>query len=273
MSLCRGTLAAVTERSTVETVLAEAGVLAGMQWARWSTHRHVLAHYDPDAGHDRAWLGTTAYVVLRDRLDRVFQCGGYQPPAEDSEAGRDVLGAGLGPGELDAMPTIPAGRVARNGLNGSPGWRYQGWRFLLMSFDPGGIDRVPWPEKSHTKRRVASAPDPEQFGFIVDASGSLVMPEESASGVELPGGVQTLVAAHALNPETAKGEIFLGRPRIGRDGEGCWHWRFAVHGDGGPGDPFGHRPVEPGPLGPDTSDSDAADLPLRLRENPKEGQA
>ncbi|WP_433034176.1 hypothetical protein [Actinomycetospora sp. CA-053990] len=263
----------MAESNTVEVVLGEAGVLAAVRWARWSTHRHVLEHYDPETGHDRAWLGTTSYTVLRDRLDRVFQCGAYQPPKDDAEAGRDVLAAGLRSGELELMPALPLGRVVRDGLNGSPGWRFEQWRFLLMSFDPGGIDRIYWSDKSDTKQQVASAPDPEQLGLVVDAGGELMMPDESPEGARHVDQVQTLVAAHALNPETGKGEIFLGRPRIAHDGEKCWHWRFQVHGDGGPDDTRGSRPSTPDPEGPEsTGDTGADDLPLRLRQNPKEGR-
>jgi hypothetical protein len=258
--------------------LSAAHVLDGLRWSARSSVARTMEDFDPDTGHDQGWLGYTFHKLLKDRLDRVFSCGRYAVSApdesgleeleeleesvpEDAEVGLDVLGAGLTQRELDTMPRVAPGVVSRADLNGSPGWRSGSWRWLLASFAYGGADRILWPRKSPTKRRVAAQPDPDQLAFDLDAMGLPVLAELArADGTD---GTKTLVLGHALDPDSGRAELPLGRPRLNSGGGDAWHWRTDLLSDGpAGGGQFGFA----GRASPDPpSSEDVADAPVRLR--------
>jgi hypothetical protein len=259
--------------------LNEAYVLDGLRWSARSSVARTMEDFDPDTGHDQGWLGYTFHKLLKDRLDRVFSCGRFavptldesleepltEPLPEDSVVGLDVLGTGLTQRELDSMPRIAPGVVSRADLNGSPGWRSGVWRWLLASFPYGGADRIPWPQKSPTKRRVAAQPDPDQLAFDPDVMG---LPLLSAVLADLArvggaGDTTTLVLGHALDPDSGRAELPLGRPRLNSGGGDAWHWRIDLLRDG---PPSGGQLRLAGRASPDSpSSGDVADAPVRLR--------
>ncbi|MEV4453159.1 hypothetical protein [Streptomyces mirabilis] len=255
--------------------LESRGVLSALGWANASAYRRTMQDYDPDTGHDQGWVGSTAHKLLCDRLHRVFSTGKYA--VESSEAasvGLDTVAAGLAPGEFRKMPIIAPGVVAWSDVNSSPGWRCGEWRFLLASFVFGESNRIPWPQKSPTKRQVASQyfpggpfgqsmlpldeePDPA-LAAIVQAMG-----EESEDSQ-----VTTLVVAHSVALELGVRELYLGRSRLNRGGGEAWYWKHDLLATdfGTPGT----RPIPAAP-GPRPGSSGVQDAPVRLRREAREG--
>ncbi|MDP9396643.1 MAG: hypothetical protein M3P96_01860 [Actinomycetota bacterium] len=255
----------MSERDQVQDDLGGAGVLNGLRWARGSAYSRTLSDYDPDTGYDQACLGTLAYKLMVDRLDRVFSCGKYgvDSPGEVG-VGLDVVGAGLLPGELAAMPTFVPGTVERDDLNGSPGWRCGDWRWLLASCPFGTWRNIPWFKKSATKQRVARQAAPGQLTLtpdvldlpeVVDALADLAAPGE-------PRPTTTLILVHAAEVETGAAQLLLGRPRMDDRGAEAWWWTLDLLSDL-PG-AAGRQPSAPtGPDGPGAND--VPDAPVRLR--------
>ena len=250
--------------------LERAGVLAGIAWGAASTYARTMSDYDPEAGHDQGWVGYTAHGFLRDRLDRVFSCGKYTVGSSgDEQSGLDTVAAGLLEGEFDLMPRLSPGTVVRANLNGSPGWRFGDWRWLLASFRYGESDDIPWSQKSPTKRRVASQPLPDQpmlplgedeLHLLSDVVEELTRVDE--------GDLTTLVVAHSIHKEREIQELFLGRSRLSNGSESAWHWKHDLLAS--PPGNFGARPkpAEPEP----SSGSDAEpDAKVRLRRQTQEG--
>lgn len=202
-------------------------MLEALKWAHEAAYSRALADYDPDTGHDQAWIGTTAYKMMIDRLDRVFACGKFAVGDDgDDGDGLDVLGAGLFPGELDAMPAVPAGSVVHSDLNQSPGWAAGSWRWLLASCPFGTARQIPWNQKSKTKRAVASHPNPDQLSLAAadDVPVFDVVVDEAVDAAERSSQPGTLVLAHAVNVDSGAGQLLLGRPRR-RDSTGeTWWW-------------------------------------------------
>ena len=174
--------------------LGVAGVLAGIRWSYVAATSRVLDDYSEAAGHDATWAGMTRFTYFRDRLDRVFACGRYAVPAgSDAAISLDVLHAELTERDIETMPQLSTDLVMRADLNGSPGWAWQDWRWLLASCVFGKIDELPWPRKSPTKQRVAQQhnPDPAQ-GSLFDE-----LADEEVGGLEV-----LLAATHQLDRET-----------------------------------------------------------------------
>jgi len=117
----------MNEHDEVIKGFEDAGVLDGIRWAYQSATSRVLADYSEAAGHDSTWVGTTRFVLFRDRLDRVFSCGRYSVGTDSVvEASLDLLHAELTFVDVSTMPQLPSGLVIRANLNGSPGWVWQG---------------------------------------------------------------------------------------------------------------------------------------------------
>lgn len=259
----------MSEQSDVIDSLDEVGVLAGIQWAYLSATSRVLADYSEAAGHDATWLGITRYNQFRDRLDRVFACGRYAVPiGSHAAASLDVLHAELTDRDIKAMPRFAPDLVARSDLNGSPGWVWEGWRWLLASCSFGKLDELPWLQKSPTKQRVAQQlnQDPDQaslFGDLVDdeipgLTAMLATPHQLDR--------ETLVVAHSQDHDSDARELVIGRARLNSGGGKAWHWRHDLLSSPRAGG--GNRLVDgPLPSGPDTVD----DAPVRLRR-PANGQ-
>lgn len=252
--------------------LKDAGVLTGMGWAAKSAYRRAMQDYDPEVGHGPGVVGYMAHDLLKDRQDRVFSCGRYAVSSPTAAtAGMDLVEHRLLPGEYDAMPRIAPGRVTRSNLNGSPGWRLDDLRWLQASFTFGGIDEIPWPRKSPTKRGVASQPDPDPEPTLFD-----LLPELGEVGSDLSDGeaqsedLVTLVLAHSVQRELNVRELFLGRSRLNSGGGRAWYWRHDLLSYTPGNLDRKPRPVLPAPR----QGADAvADATVRLRRQSNEGDS
>ncbi|MEE4541178.1 hypothetical protein V2S66_04250 [Streptomyces sp. V4-01] len=254
--------------------LESSGVLAALAWADASAYRRTMEDYDPDTGHDQGWVGSTAHKLLVDRLHRAFSTGKHSVDSpESASAGLDLVAAGLAPGEHRKMPLIAPGVVAWSDLNQSPGWRCGEWRILLTSFAYGESNRIPWPQKSPTKQRVASQgkpagwldPHPTLFGDEPDSLAAVIqaLREEDADL-----NATTLIAAHSIERELGIRELYLGRSRLNRGGGDAWYWKHDLLATD-PGTPtVGPIPASPDPLPGSPSVQDA---PVRLRRQSLEG--
>ena len=253
----------VGEEDQVLTALADRGALDGVVWAHGSAYGQVRQDYNPAGGHDQGWIGYNAHKYLVDRLDRVFQCGAFEAPSGDGPVGRDVLAEGIADRDYQTMPVLRPGLITRNDLNHSPGWQVAGWRWLLTSFRFGAVATIHWPDKSKTKQTVARQPHGVDDGGLFTLNSLPGLP----SLEELPETQralrQTLVLAHAMDPDTAEFQLFLGRIRWNVDHGDAWAWRHDMLG----------RPPESGsrstPPKPDAhvppADPNISDIPLKLR--------
>jgi hypothetical protein len=217
----------MSERQQVISALDGAGVLAAIRWAYVSAAARTLDDYSEAAGHDAGWVGSTRFTFFRDRLDRVFGRGRYAVPAGgDAGISLDVLHAELSERDIKTMPQLASDLVRRSDLNGSPGWAWQDWRWLLASCAFGKINSLPWPQKSPTKQRVARQhnPDPNQgslFDHLADEEvGGLRALLAEACRLDL----DTFVVAHSLDPVSQGRELIFGRARINQGGGDAWHW-------------------------------------------------
>ncbi|NIZ90139.1 hypothetical protein [Kineococcus rubinsiae] len=245
--------------------LGESLVLEGLRWAAASSANRVLSDYDAETGHDQGWLGYSHHKLMKDRMDRVFSCGKYAAPSVDeSAAGLDVVGAGLSQEDLRAMPQLASDLVVREDLNGSPGWRFGEWRWLLASFRHGEAHRIQWTRKSLTKQRVAAQRNPDQLAFDDEQLGIAELTDVFASLSQLTAVPSTtLVLGHALDPFNGGVQLPLGRPRLNPGGTEPWYWMKDLVDDWQPG---GRGRV--GSTGSNPSGSggpDLPDAPIRLR--------
>ncbi|MFF9664060.1 hypothetical protein ACF1FY_18420 [Streptomyces althioticus] len=254
--------------------LGSSGVLSALAWANASAYRRTMEDYDPDTGHDQGWVGGTAHRLFCDRLHRVFSTGSHSVDSPDAaSAGLDAVAAGLYPGEYDRMPVIAPGLVTWSDLNQSPGWRVGRWRFLLASFVYGESNRIPWPQKSPTKRRVASQVKPAgwedphptlPFGDDFDMPSAITRVSEEGEDSD----VTTLIVAHSIERELGIRELYLGRSRYNRGGGEAWYWKHDLLATdlGTPG----KKPI-PASSGPHLGPSSVQDAPVRLRRQTREG--
>jgi hypothetical protein len=258
----------VSEQQQVMMALGEAGVLGGIRWAYVSATDRVAEDYSEAAGHDATWAGMTRFTLLRDRLDRVFACGKYAlASGGDNSVSQDLLHAELTERDIATMPHLDPDLVERADLNGSPGWAWQEWRWLLASCAYGKIEQLPWPQKSPTKQQVARQPNPEPpqptlFEGLADGE---------IAGLELLGthdaqlDHRTLVVAHAQDIDHDEREAVVGRPRLNAGGGQAWHWHHNLLAE--PPSRGGRRRGD-APSSPSTDS--VPDAPVRLRRQPKE---
>lgn len=253
----------MSERQDVIASLEDAGVLPGIRWAYLSATARVFGDYSEAAGHDATWVGITRFTLFRDRLDRVFASGRYAVrEGVDSELSLDVLHAELTERDIATLPRLAPDLVVRADLNGSPGWGWQGWRWLLASSAFGKVDELPWPQKSPTKQRVAQQPnpDPDQaslFDHLAD--------EEVPGLAALVAAVhqldrETLVVAHSQDIDHDGRELVIGRARLNFGGGDAWRWRHDLL-DVPPSEGRRGSVTRPAPTGPDK----VADAPVKLR--------
>ncbi|UOX88425.1 hypothetical protein MUY14_43230 [Amycolatopsis sp. FBCC-B4732] len=252
----------MSEQQDVISELGDAGVLGAVRWAYRSATARSLESYSESDGHDAAWLGNTRFTLFRNRLDRVFHCERYAISSGDGDADLDLLYAELSKTDIQTMPKLEPGLVVRSNLNGSPGWALGERRLLLAACAFGKLDKLPWPQRSPTKQRVAQQrnpepPQPSLFEiFADDEVGGL----EEALAADRALDMTTFVVAHTLDPLSQQMELVLGRARLNTGGGPAWHWRQDILGippaEGG-------RRIDgtPQPTGPDT----VPDAPVRLR--------
>jgi len=243
--------------------LGRAGVLRGICWAWQAATRQVLEDYDPFVGHNQAWIGYTAHILFSDRLDRVFSCDRFALAANaDPSSGVDLVRAGLSTDDRDTMPELAPRLVERADLNGSPGWRLREWRWLLASYACGKSDRIPWPQKRPTKRRVAAQRSPDEI-TLFDEEEFLCFNEvalRAAKSAELD--LATLVAVHAIDGTTGQSELFFGRTKLNTGGGYAWHWKVELIGTP-PGSDGGRTSVPQSPIGPNPNA--LPDAPVKIR--------
>lgn len=252
------------EQSRVARDFARSGISAAIRWAFLSASNRVSLDYSEAAGHDATWLGVNRYTYFRDRLDRVFSCERYEVPSGLSGSlGLDVVQAELTRRDIDTMPDVPAGLVRRANLNGSPGWCFDNWRWLLASCPVGGLDTVPWPRKSPTKQKVASQPTDASlqetlFDVLNDEEMGGIRALLEANRLDQ----ETLIVAHAQDIDRDRRELSLGRARMNFGGGPAWEWRVDLLLEG-PSD--GSRLPADGPVLSDPSVDSTPDAPVRLR--------
>jgi hypothetical protein len=253
----------MSERQRILSVLGGTDVLNGIQWAFESAARRTREDYDEPTGHNATWIGITRWVLLCDRLDRVFSCGKYAT-REDSPGGvgLDVLFATLTDAERAAFPYIEPGTVVRDDLVGSPGWRNDEVRWLLASAEFGGIDEINWSRRSRVKQRTAKQIDPDNdqlsiLDVLMDDPGAANLREALEHAVEFD--VTTLVVAHTHDVDTNDRELYLGLPSMDDQGT-SWAWKENLLA-GPASDGERRKPPVAEPDGP----SDVPDAPVRLR--------
>lgn len=250
--------------------LGSSGVLSALCWANASAYRRTMQEYDPETGHDRTWIGTTAHTLTCDRLHRAFSTGKFAVDGpEAASVGGDIVQAGLYPGEYGKMPYILPGAVTWSDLNQSPGWRCGKWRLLLTSFTYGESGRIPWPRKSPTKRRVASQAKPDGYvdrhpmlPFEDEAHPSLAAAIQALIAEDEDADVTTLIVAHSVESELQLRELYIGRSRLNRGGGEAWYWKHDLLANN-PGT-GGTTPI-PAPPAPRPGSSGVQDAPVRLR--------
>lgn len=257
----------MSEQQEVIADLDRAGVLSAVRWAYSSAMTGSMEVYSEPAGHDHTFLGIMRHTLLRDRLDRVFSCEKYAIRSDDSGAALDLLFAELTDRDVTTMPSVPPGLVRRFDFNRSPGWAHEHTRFLLASSPFGELDRMPWPQMSLTKQRVArqEVPYPDQLSLLEEVDDEQVADLYAAFVATHALDMTTLVVAHSLDPMTGRGELALGRPRLNRGGGPAWHWRYDLLA-GPPADGTRGRNDTSSPIRPNT----VPDAPVRLRSRPAE---
>jgi hypothetical protein len=252
----------MTEQQEVVADFGAAGVLGGIRWAYLSATARVLDDYSEAAGHDATWVGITRFTLFRDRLDRVFACGRYAvPEGDDASISLDILRAELTERDIASMPPLATDLVTRADLNGSPGWAWQKWRWLLASCAFGKIDELPWSQKSPTKQRVALQPNPDPDPTLFDELAA-----DEVGGLEAlfaqaqPLDRDTLVVAHSQDVDHDGRELVIGRAQLNFGGGEAWHWYQDLletpSAEGGRA--TGNVPPQPGP-------KSVPDAPVRLR--------
>ncbi|MCW2900961.1 MAG: hypothetical protein JWO67_3226 [Streptosporangiaceae bacterium] len=215
-------------------VLAGAGFLHALRDAHEAATRIVFGRLSRSAGFKERSFGYTSFDVLESQLDRVFHVG---------------AGGQAAPGD----PLL--GAVARDNLNGSPGWRYGDYRVLLKRYDFGAVESIRWDQASPTKQAVSKQEFAEDPQLALDLGDQDLPPATGASTTI------TLVLAHSASSEPLELELFLGQPRFNADGGSPWWWRRALTREALGADPRrgGLEPAMP------IWSEDEADVPLRLR--------
>lgn len=224
-----------SEEQDVWTTLLDAGFLHALKDAHEETTLTVYGALSRAAGFKERSFGYTAYDVLESQLDHAFGLGPSAPP--DTGSDESI-----------------AGKVVRDNLNGSPGWRYGSYRIILKRHEFGAVESIRWDQLSHTKQAVS------RQGFSGDPQLALEL-DLPAPSSDTPGLV-TLVLAHSASESPLEMELFFGRPRFNADGGSPWWWCRPLTRDTLGPDPRRSRPVEQ--MTPLWSDGEA-DVPLRLR--------
>lgn len=237
-------------------------VRAGIVWAFESACEQALEDFARGTGYKAPSAGLGRYELIADRLDRVFSCGDFEVPAGLESVGLDVLYEGLSEASIASMPTVKAGLVVRNNLNGSNGWSLAGFRFITHSFTLGELTGIDWTSTRKTLQAVsrqAQATDSPDLNLL----DSLLSPQQRsdlAAQDSLPAvHIPTLVLAHALDRNTSERELAIGQSRYNDDEGHPWHWQEPLLG--GPAPERGPRAIPENPTGP-ISEPDA---PVRLR--------
>lgn len=257
----------MSERERILGVLVETDVRQGIRWAFESAARRTREDYDEPTGHNATWVGITRWVLLCDRLDRVFSCGKYATREDSPDTiGLDILFATLTEAEQSAFPQIEPGTVVRDDLVGSPGWSNGDVRWLLASAEFGGVDEINWSRRSQVKQSAAKQIDPDNdqlsiLDVLMDDPGATKLREALDRATDFD--TTTLVVAHTHDIETNGGELYLGLPSM-EDQDSAWAWKEDLLASPPDGGVRQKRPATE----PDGS-SDVPDAPVRLRTSNK----
>ncbi len=168
------------------------------------------------------------WVLLCDRLDRVFSCGKYATPEHSpATTGLDVLFASIPADEQETFPEIEPGIVVRDDLLGSPGWSNGDIRWLLASAEFGGIDAINWRRRSPLKQRTAKQVDPDHdqmslLDVLMDDPAAAKLRAALERAVELD--LTTLVVTHTQDIDTDDRELYIGFPSM-EERESAWAWK------------------------------------------------
>lgn len=253
----------MSERERILGHLDSTDVLRGIRWAYESAARRTREDYDEPTGHNATWVGINRWILLCDRLDRVFSCGRYSTRADSpGVVGLDVLYATLTDEEQMAFPHIPPGTVVRDDLVGSPGWSNGDVRWLLAAADFGGVDKIDWSRRSQVKQRAAKQMDPDNdqlsiLDVLMDDPGAAKLREALEHAIEFD--ITTLVVTHSHDIDTDDGELYLGLPSM-EDQDTAWAWKE---------DLLTVPPAVDGRRSPPASEPDGSsnvpDAPVRLR--------
>lgn len=198
----------------------------------------------------------------------MFSCERYAVGSGDDDADLDLLYAELSERDINTMPRLDPRLVRRSNLNSSPGWAHGQRRFLLASGVFGKLDRLPWPQKSQTKQRVAcqhnpEPPQPSLFdGFAPEEVGGLEAILADGRDLDLP----TYVVAHSLDPLSQQIELIFGRARLNSGGGQAWYWRRDVLGTPTSAESGGR--IDDTPL--QTGQNNVSNAPVRLRRPAEE---
>lgn len=215
----------MSEHSDAIAELDQNLVLAGITWAGKSAVRRVMNDYSAATGYNQAWVGFSVFTLFGDRLDRVFACGAYELPQDaELDAGLDVLHDGLDDEDIRSIPRIAHGLVRYAPLNGSPGWSFGEWRWLLASARYGRTDEILWGSKSQTKQRVAKQPNPDEPTLFEELEIPGLGPTAPVIDWKLMN-LKTLVVVHGVDLTSFAYELHLGRPRSNPGGGKAWHWK------------------------------------------------
>jgi hypothetical protein len=223
------------------------------------------------AGADATWAGMTRATLFRDRLDRLFSCGGYALAADGgASVSLHVLHAELTDRDVATMPDLPLFLVERSDLNGSPGraWEEGSWRLASCASGTIEIERLPWSQKRPTKQQVARKPDadPLEPGLLDGTAAAEAPGPPPSDSLSTRLDRQTLVIAHAQDVDHDEREAVLARPGLNNRGSRAWCWRsdlLPAGASGGDRAPVGAAP--PPPL------EGVPDAPGRLRRRPGQG--
>ncbi|WP_046469817.1 hypothetical protein [Allosalinactinospora lopnorensis] len=249
----------MSEMQRVVDEFSANGLLAAIRWAHLSAARTSLANHLPREGYTtNRTRGTSLYELTVERMDRVAQCGAFQPDPSTPEDGRDLLHDGIDPDLPLGDVLLPPGHVIRDDIRGSEGWRFGEWRWLRASFKFGEVSKIRW--RGLTKQQVA-AQDCVDYPalFPIDENEKL----HALFGVDLS---QTLVVAQALDSTTQDSQLYIGRPRLNTDSDSSWYWLYDLLGappDAGRSG-IDRTPTSPVPEAP----REVADAPVRLRPAP-----
>lgn len=244
--------------------LSRSGLRDLLTWAAPVAFAHTNDLYDEDAGHDQGVVGFLNFKHLCDLLDRATANGRFTLGGDVDGTGADVLGRGITPAALQAMPSLGPGAVSRSDYKRSPGWSADGYRVLLQSFTFGKIDAIKWARRSNAKQEIASQTVPEKGATLFDVEDyGLEYVASVPDGTDFEG--LTLIAAHAYNPVTGQYEVYIGQSKNpDYRGDSCWHWRARLLSGG---TPTGGLLVDVSPVLPgDAASSEVEDIDIQIRK-------
>lgn len=211
------------DQSDILKQLEQSGIIDAISWAASTSAISSIQQFDPEQGHDRAWLGTTRHNQLSDRLDRVFSVNNYALEPEDNQIKSDGSRlVGLPDEARASIPAIEPGLVSRSNLLQSPGWQFEDIRLLIQSAPIDSFESYSWKSKGGVKKRVAEIRhDPVTVSRPIQTS--LLLPEVDDDFGESDE-VTNLIVMHGLDEVTHNRKLAIGRAHYQEGDSRPWHW-------------------------------------------------